>query len=347
MKNLSKIIRIGALALVLMLTVAVAGCKPKVDLDALVKDAYKNELDIKQQTLKANLTGAVNVEADKGDTDDTTDDVDPTNVDFNLNMNGYFAQEEDFTPAVDMTMDGDFKVEEPDQSLAGKVAFDLKVIDKVLYLNVKQIPEAALGDAAGFVQGFIGKWWKFVLPAEIFAELPTSENKEQVEKMRELLETATILSGLKNVGIESVNGVDAYHLKAKLDKVGTMAYLEAVAKLTETEFTDEDKDSLGKTLTLLEGKPFEVWISEKDHNFVAIAWDFSSSFADLEKAFKPETEGQEAEQELPKGKISLKLRVDQLDFNKAKTLDVPADATEFDLSQFIPTPAGASLTPAL
>jgi len=211
------------------------------------------------------------------------------------------------------------------KDMGGEGSLELRLNKEALYFNVMKLSLLkGVGEVPKEVTDMFAKWWKMTLPAGTMDELATSipsgdEAKMTPEqlKVKKALEEANFFGSPKFVGTENVKGEDSYHYSVTLDKKALVAFMKKAAEaegqtISESEVADAEK---GLAMVDVTG---DLYVSIKSGALNKFSGNVKLS-------------GTAADE--PSGTITVVATL--WDVNNAVTLEVPKDATEFPVEQFL------------
>lgn len=158
----------------------------------------------------------------------------------------------------------------PDPLRAG---FEIRNIDKLLYLALTEVPNLGFFDPATIVN----QWVRFdssTTPAsntspsiakqqEAVKNTLTSEN---IQKLKTTFENSSLFTWSKEVTSEKINNTDVYHLKFKLNKEGVKKFVKDLSQLhTDMESASATMPDIDQFIQANEQSEGQIWIGKKDY----------------------------------------------------------------------------------
>ena len=248
-------------------------------------------------------------------------DIEGAAIKFDVNLGGQVDVKDPKNPQVTLQVAGSGS---DDKDNGGDGSFDLRLNKEALYFNVAKLNLKGAGQIPSEVTDMFGKWWKITLPPEAADELarsvPQGEESnftpEQL-KIKKAMEEANFFSKPVYVGVENVRGENCYHYSVILDKKG---FLDFLKKAGEAQGQAPTSDEMAQA-----EKAFEK-IDVTGDVYVGVDSGLLHKFSGVVKVT-----GTDAGE--PSGTISLTMEV--WDVGKPVTIQVPKDATEFPIEQFL------------
>lgn len=169
---------------------------------------------------------------------------------------------------------------------SGSRNFEVRTLNDILYLDLKDLPE--LSKEAGQTIG----WLKFDLKELIKLASSTSygvefqkqldEQKQSQAKIQQdlanIFKTKQIFSSVKNLGSETVSGVQTYHLQSEVDKSTLKTIINTVfdnayasSSLAQAASAGAVRQVINNFIEKINIATFETWIGKKDSQIYKLA----------------------------------------------------------------------------
>lgn len=223
---------------------------------------------------------------------------------FSVELSGKSDSEDEENPK----FDGQGTVSINSKETALKIALDLRLFGKKLYLNLTntELPEAA----ETFKQSLAalqGKWWMMENPAESSPYLKSLT--EEQKQLAEALKNIPIFTEPVKISEEAVNGLLSRKYKIALSRPGLKQFILMFAKLGGNEVSETEAAAIEESLKdiTFDG---HVWVAKKGGVMNRIA-------------------GKLTMQDAP----SFDIDVQMWDFGKKFSIEEPKDATPFNPAQ--------------
>lgn len=327
MKRFSKIVIAG----LVIGAVVLGGCtqKPQLSPDEMVSQALSKSYLVKAHQMDLTLTG---------DAASTPSAVNPGNFKFDLNAKGGLDMLDAKNPKFSLIMALGGSSNEFTKRIGG--VLDVRLVDKLLYLNVTEIPDLtgiAPPEALEAFKLFKNKWLKFPTDEQMLSQLSRSAADEstmtpQEKQMMEVVKNAKLFKDIAYKGNENIHGMDSAHYVMTLDSAGLkdmVAKLSALqGEMSETEKADFDKffssEVMGKMTATV-----DMWISVKDMMITRMSAVINVG---------PIEELQS---------MNMNLDIQVWDFNKPVNVEIPPNAETFDPLMLMGggAPSSATVTP--
>lgn len=208
--------------------------------------------------------------------------------------------------------------------MGGSGSFDLSFNKEAVYFNVAKLSLTGGEAMPKEVTDMFGKWWKVTLPAgavnEITASIPQGSQQKltpEQQQVKQAFEDSHVLSNPTFVRTEDVMGESSYQYTVTVDKKNIIAFMKKVSELQGTTVSETEIADAQKNLDKVDLKA-DVWVGSTSMVLNKIKLDIkliSTAATD------------------PSGTISATVMLGNM--NKPVTLNVPKDATEFPVEQFL------------
>lgn len=292
-----------------------AGCQqaaaPQKPAEEVIKEGMAKLTDITSYRYEFKLNG------------DVKDSMTDEKVNFNMNLGGQIDVKNPAEPKLTVSLTGSGS---DAKGNGGNGSFDLRMNKEAVYFNVKSFEMKGEGAEAipAEVKDLFGKWWKVALPPEVVAELQKSvpqgeEGKltPEQEKMKKLIDETNFFSKPTYVGMEDVMGEQSYHYTGTLDKQALLSFMKKAA--------EEQGESISES---------EMAEAEEGLKVVDITGDiYVGATSGVLNKFSGTIKMNGTTADQPQGTLNISFAVG--DINKPVTVDVPSDATDFPIEEFM------------
>jgi len=296
----------------LVLALGLTGCQqtppvPQKPASEAIADAIKSSENVKSSSFNIALKGDIN--APKGET--------PSKVSMNLTISGNADSSSPKEPKANMKMTG---VLSADQD-SGKADLELRINKDALYANIATLTGTGMFNVPAEASQFLGKWWKFSIPAGSFDDAATKYLQgdaaltPQEKQVKDYFESGKIFTDVKFVGIEG----NTHHYSATLDKKGLADFVVLAAESQGTKVTDAEKKDMQTQLAPLE-MSIDMYVDRATGMISRLSGPVS---------YKEPVMGATA---------AFTYDITVGDFNKPVTVEVPANAMEVPLGGMMGTP---------
>jgi hypothetical protein len=327
-KCLVRALAIGMMALLL------AGCS-----GGGTSDMTKEEMqeDIKQAFLnwqnadsgKFTLAFEGNLESDAATAEDGTDlPAEKLFLDGSLEGKTVLANEETDKFDFEFTLEGEGSLNDEDlQALNAGIVFSADN----LYFRIDEFPTFETGDLASvnaIVALFKNKWWSVPVPAEVYEQnqltswlsLPSDSEEltEEQKQLHELYASSDFFKTIDLAGTESVEGVKSTKYEVTLDGEGIFDYAVTYGEISGNPMSVQDQEDLQSALETTD-LDLEIYVAVKDKYLSKITADIEVESSDDDRP----------------GRMNISVDFVFGDFNGPVQVEVPEDATLFDIGSFL------------
>lgn len=290
---------------VLLVFAGFSGCTSQKTVDIVLSDMVLKMAEVKQVTFDTSFFWN-GVEKDFSSGPGVAYDVTG-----NLKVSGVVDLDSDpvrQATTVDFTSTGG--------SEAFSIALDMVQIDDTSYMKLHDNASIKGLDLSGFAD----TWYLFDPVMFVGDELGVEEDSLTVADIREIRNIARDTSFFTLVtdhGTEQVNGEKAYHYTVQVNQAEVVSFATTVEELVNGEpVSDDDKADLSALLSQIANDPFDIWVGTNDNFLYKATGTFNNDADEDDKKLKDVT-----------------FEVNFTDFNKPVSIETPAGAKEFDITE--------------
>lgn len=285
------------------LVLGLVGCQAKKTPDQAIQDGLKSLSSVKSLSYDLAVNGDLK-------------DKDAKEGKFNLGLTGSVDSKDKLDPKFILKLDG--SLNDASSGQAGSAQAEIRLNKEQILFNVMKL------DIQGMplpqeATSLMNQWWKFPLPPatkDALLKAASSTDTQQLtteqQKLKDLYDNTKFFVDPKYVADEAIGGEQSAHYTVTLDKTATLNFFKAVAESQGETVTDEQMKEAQDGFSYLDTQ-VGVWVGNTSHvvNQVVVSANVNDT--------KDSVTG------------TIFFRMTLSDFDKAVTIDVPADAKDFPI----------------